>query len=220
MTIVAAPSLNLSYIGQGPTAGGQVIADQTSAPKSKTLYGYGIAANGNTTAAANAAPVGFIDGVQSLAKTLVLSIQSCGAATTAPDGTAHCVPYYSVQGCGQVAVGDTVTVAGFANANNNISTAAAVHGVTSSAIYVYNANYASVTAETNPAATLTDTTGGVPIAVNVFVSGNSADTAAVLAAANPVWASTVTSTGFILNWTALTTTAQTFHFGAVIEFSS
>jgi len=128
MAIVAAPSLNLSYIGNGPTASGQIISDGTPGVRSKTLYAYGVAANGNTTTGANAAPVGFIDGTSTLPK--------------------------------------------------------------------------------------------VPTSVQVFVAGNSADTAAVLAAANPIWASTITNTGFILNWTALATTAQTFTFGAVIAFSS
>jgi hypothetical protein len=220
MPIVAAPSLNLSYIGQGPTAGGQIIFDQTSGPKAKTLYAYGVATNGNTTTGANAAPVGFIDGVQSLGKTLVLNLYGCGAPGTAPDGTANCSPYYTVQGATQVLVGDTVTVAGFSNSNNNISTAAAVHGVQSGVIWVANSNYASAGAETNPAATMTDLQKSVPIWVDVFIAGSNSDTPAVLVAAGSLIPSTITSTGFILNWTALATTAQTIHFGAIIAFSA
>ena len=48
---MATTSINLSYIGQGPSAGGQNIADQTSGPKAKTLYGYGalVATSGTWT---------------------------------------------------------------------------------------------------------------------------------------------------------------------------
>ena len=45
------PAVNLSYVGQGPTANGQTIADQTSGPKSKVLVGYGTATlDGSLTA--------------------------------------------------------------------------------------------------------------------------------------------------------------------------
>src|SRR5208282_3409776 len=116
--MTAAPSLNLSYIGDGPTGSNQTIYDGTPGPKSKTLYAYGVATNGNTTTAANAAPVGYIDGVQTLGKTIVLQLQSVDAPITYL-GTANTAFYHSVQGCGQIKVGDSITTAGFTNGGNN-----------------------------------------------------------------------------------------------------
>jgi hypothetical protein len=213
--MTAAPSLNLSYIGNGPTGANQSIAQGTSGPVAKTLYAYGVATNGNTTTAANAAPVGFIDGVQSLGKTIVLQFQSVGAPASY-QGTANQAYYASVQGVGQLQVGQSITFAGFSNSGNN--TTATINYVTGSGVYVTNS---SSVAETNPAATGTVQVSSVPIFVDVFISGNSADTAGDLAvAAAAFYPSSLSSTGFTLNWAALATTARTIHFGAIIGFSS
>jgi len=60
--------VNLSYIGNGPSGSGQVIADQTSGPKSKTLYAYGtLVASSGTFVTETAAAVNFIDGTSTLA---------------------------------------------------------------------------------------------------------------------------------------------------------
>ncbi len=214
MAIVAAPSLNLSYIGNGPTGSNQSIADLTSGPRAKTLFAYGVATNGNTTTGANAAPVGFIDGVQSLGKTIVLQLQSVDAPVTYL-GTANTAFYHSVQGCGQVKVGDSVTTSGFANGGNNATNT--VTYVLPTAIGVTNA---SSVAEVNPAGTLVDNQTSVPVAIDVYFSGSNADTPAVLIAAGNLIPSTISATGFILNWTALATTAQIIHFGAIISFSN
>lgn len=215
MALVAAPSLNLSYVGNGPTGGNQIIADLTGGPKAKTLYGYGVAANGNTTTAANSAPVGFIDGVQSLGKQVILQLQSVDAPITYL-GTANTAFYHSVQGDGQVKIGDSVVIAGFTNSGNN-GTFTVTYVITG-AVGVTNSG--SI-AEVNPAGSLSDVTAATPVWVDVFIAGNSSDTAAVLAvAAGDLFASNVTNTGFTLNWAALATTAQTFHFGAIIAFSS
>src|SRR5208337_883694 len=148
---------NLSYIGNGPTGSGQIISDATPGPKSKTLYGYGVlkaaTSTGTTITSSN---VGWIDGVQTLGKTIVLQVQSVDAPITYL-GTANVAFYHSVQGDGQVAVGDSVTIAGFATVANN--TTATVLYVITGAIGVSNS---SSVAETNPAATLVLTKGGVP----------------------------------------------------------
>jgi hypothetical protein len=64
----ASAAVNLSYIGQGPSASGQIIADSTSGPKAKTLYGYGTIVSGSD---AVSVVVNFIDGTSTLAKTPV-----------------------------------------------------------------------------------------------------------------------------------------------------
>lgn len=211
------PAINLSYVGVGPTGIGQIVADQTSGPKSKTLYGFGVLTNGNTTTAATQQAVGFIDGIQSLGKTVVLQFQSVAAPVTY-QGTANTALYSSTQADSQLAVGQSIVIAGFTNAGNNGTFT--ITFITASSIGVTNS---SAVAETNPAATGSVSVGGVPVFVDVFVAGNSADTAAAVAAAlaSPgIFASAVSNTGFTLNYSAFATTAQTVHFGAVIAFSS
>lgn len=211
------PAINLSYVGVGPTGIGQIVADQTSGPKSKTLYGFGVLTNGNTTTAATQQAVGFIDGIQSLGKTVVLQFQSVAAPVTY-QGTANTAFYSSTQADSQLAVGQSIVIAGFTNSGNNGTFT--ITFITASSIGVTNS---SAVAETNPAATGSVSVGGVPVFVDVFVAGNSADTAAAVAAAlaSPgIFASAVSNTGFTLNFSAFATTAQTVHFGAVIAFSS
>lgn len=215
MALTAAPAINLSYIGQGPKSSGQLIADQTSGPKAKTLYAFGVATNGNTTTAANSAPVNFIDGVQTLGKTTILQLQSVTAPATI-NGVANQAIYSSVFGDNLVLVGDSVVIAGFTNSGNNGTFT--VNVVSATGITVTNS---SSVAETNGAATLSDTTGGTPIWVDAFISGSASDTAADLAVASAAFfPSALSNTGFTLNWSALATTARTIHFGAIIAFSS
>jgi hypothetical protein len=212
--MTAAPSLNLSYIGIGPSAGNQIVNNGTGGPVSKTLYAYGIIANGNTTTAANAAPVGFIDGVQGFGKTIVLAFQSVAAPVTL-NGTANQAFYATVAGASQLAVGQSITFTGFTNSANN--TTATINTVTATGVYVTNS---SAVAETNPAGSGVVQVTNIPVFVDVFAAGNSADTTAVATGAGALVPSNVTNTGFTLNWTAWSTTAQTLHFGAIIGFSN
>jgi len=55
------PAVALSYVGQGPTANGQTIADQRSGPIAKTLIGYGTA---TLDGSATTFVVNFIDGTK------------------------------------------------------------------------------------------------------------------------------------------------------------
>ena len=213
----ASAAITLSYVGNGPSGGQQIIADQTSGPKAKTLYGYGTLVSGSD---ATTAPVYFIDGTQSMAKTIVLQAQSVDAPVTYL-GTANVAFYHSVQGDGQIAVGDTVTIAGFSTSANN--TTGTVLYVVTGAIGISNS---SSVAETNPAATISCSKGGVPVWVNVFYAGNPASgdssTAAVAFAngTNKFTASAVTAKGFTLNYPTVTTSGVTIAFGAVIAFSN
>jgi hypothetical protein len=208
----ASAAITLKYVGQGPSGDGQIIADQTSGPKSKTLYGYGTLVSGSdaTTAAVN-----FVDGVAGFGKKIVLRIQSVAAS----DGTNSV--YSSTDACGQVAVGDKVTVTGCSVAANNVS-AANVVAVTSSTITVVNS---TGTAESGlSGAVMVDAVAAIPVWVNVFYagySGDSATAAGVFATgANHFQPSSVSSTGFTLNYPTVTTSAVSIRFGAVIAFSS
>ena len=213
----ASASINLKYVGQGPSGGGQIIADQTSGPKAKTLYAYGTLVSGSN---ATTAPVNFIDGVQSLGKTFVLPLWKVAVNAT----TSTYADYYSVGADSQIAVGDTVAVAGFTNSGNNVT------NLSVSKVFGdhFTASNSGVVAETNPAATASDTQGGLPVWVDVFYAGNpgglDSSTAAALFAmggtAGYLEPSSVTTTGFTLNYPTVTTSGVTIQFGAVIAFSS
>ena len=208
---------NLSYIGQGPSGVGQVFGNNTPGPLGKTLVGYGVliaaATTGTTITSSN---VGWIDGIQSLAKTFVLSLQSVDAPITY-QGTANTAFYHSVQANGQVKVGDSITTAGFTNSGNNATNT--VTYVLSDRIGVTNA---SSVAETNPAGTLTDSTGGVPKLVSASACPQSTDTNGAVTgkAAATLVCSAVTATGCVLNYTALATTSNSVTVGFTLEFAS
>src|SRR5712691_483674 len=212
----ASAAINLSYVGQGPSGGGQIIADQTSGPKSKSLYGYGTLVAGSD---ATTATVNFIDGTQSLGKQVVLSLQSVDAPITY-QGTANTAFYHSVFADSQLTVGQSLTIAGFTNAGNN---------VTATVTFVLNdrfgvTNSGSV-AETNPAATAVWTIGGVPVWITAFYAGNSAGastTADALFASgtNRFTASAVSATKWVLNYPTVTTSGVTINFGCVVAFSA
>jgi hypothetical protein len=211
---MATTSISLSYIGQGPSAGGQNIADQTSGPKAKTLYGYGaLVATSGTWASPTSCPINWIDGVQSLGKVVVLQLQSVDVT----DGTY--TTYHSTGPDSSVPVGTTVTIAGFSTGANNGSFV--VHAVTSSTIVVVSA---AGVAEINPAATCTFTVGGVPTFVNLFYAGSNGDSATAAASfatgANIIVPSAVSSTGCTANYKSLATSGVSVTIGAIIAFSS
>ena len=211
----ASAAITLSYIGNGATAGGQAIADQTSGPKAKTLYAYGTLVSGSdaTTAAVN-----FIDGTQGFGQTVRLSVQSVAAPVTLA-GVANQAFYASVSGVNSLATGQSVTISGFATSANNVT--ATVNTLTSTGFYVTNS---SAVAETNAAGTAVQTKSGIPAWVNVFYSAKSTDSstaAGVFATGtNHFQASAVTATGFTLNYPTVTTSGVTIGFGAVIAFSN
>ena len=211
----ASAAINLSYVGQGPSGGGQIIADQTSGPKSKSLYAYGQLVSGSD---ATTATVNFIDGTQSLGQVIVTSLQSVAAPVTL-NGVANQAFYAGNKGASAFQVGQSAVIAGFATSANNVT--ATVNVVTATGFYVTNA---SSVAETNPAATASVTVGGVPIFVNVFYSGISAGSttadALFVLGTNHFQASLVDSKKFVLNYPTVTTSGVAINFGAVIAFSS
>lgn len=211
------PLTNLTYIGQGPASAGQFIADQTSGAKSKTLYATGVITNGNTTTAATNSPIGFIDGIQSVQQQVTIPVLSVTAAATI-GGTANQAVYSGVGAYGQLAVGQSITFAGFSNSGNNGTFT--INALTTSTIQVTNS---SSVAETNPQASLLWNKGAIPIAVDVYIAGTAADTLAAVTAAMAtpgVFPTALSGTGFTINYSAFATTAQTVHFGAVVTFAS
>lgn len=210
---------NLSYIGQGPSGSGQIIAEQTSGPKAKTLYGYGVlkAAStlGTTITSSN---VGWVDGVQSLGNTIVTTLQSVAAPVTL-NGVANQAFYAGNKGATAFIVGDSATIAGFATSANNVT--ATVNVVTSTGFYVTNA---SSVAETNPAATAVVTRGGIPAVVSVSISPAPTDTNGLVtgraAFVGTILPSAITATGCVLNYGALGTTSNSVTIGFVLEFAS
>lgn len=205
----------LSYIGVGPTGTGQIINSGLGGPLSKQLWAFGTIIN-DTTASGTTCPIGYIDGVASLGKQVVLSFQSVTAPATI-NGVANQAIYSTVAGASQVPVGASITFAGFTNAGNN--TTVTVVAVTATGIQVLNA---SAVAETNPAATGVYTVGGIPQLVQVYLAQGAGDSAAAvtLASAKSLFATGVTATGFTLNFPTLTTAAAQITFGAVLNFSA
>lgn len=101
-------------------------------------------------------------------------------------------------------------------------------GPASKTLYAYGTLVASSgTFCTETAATVnfidgTATLPKIPTLVDVFVAGNSGDSAGAVAAmgAGTVWASGVSSTGFTMNHASIVTTAAVVTIGAIIAFSS
>ena len=213
----ASAAINLSYVGQGPSGGGQIIADQTSGPKAKTLYGYGTLVSGSD---ATTAQVNWIDGTQSMGQTIVLPVQSVEAAQTYK-GVANTALYHSVFADGALTTADSVIIAGFTTAANNQATAQAVTFVENNRFGIANS---TAVAETNPAATATLNRGGTPIWVQTFYSGISAGSttadALFVLGTNHFQPSLVDSKKFVLNYPTVTTSGVTINFGVVVAFSS
>jgi len=199
-------AVNLTYIGQGPSSGGgQILNDNTPGPKGRSVVGYGQATlDGNLSAFT----VNFIDGVATFGKSFTLRVQSVAAS----DGTNSV--YSSTDACGQVKVGDTVTVRGCTVSANNV-TAAAVKAVTSSTITVANT---SGTAESGLfGATMVDYVAATPVALLISRSGAATDTAAVGTTIEP---SAISTTGFTANISTAGSSAQLLSFCVEIFFAS
>lgn len=218
---MANPVINLSYIGLGPTGSGQSIADQTSGPKSKMLFGYGtLTVSSGTFCTTTVAAVNWIDGTASLGKTTVLSFYAVDATgVNAASGSSR---YYSVGADSACIVGDSVTVTGFTDTNNNVS-AAAVTAVGSNFVDITNA---SGTKEAGPVqgAQGVYTRGGIPdIVVMNVLTGHAGDTAATVAACNASAASvlsSITAKGAVLTTPNLTTTGDKVTFAFILEFAN
>ena len=211
----ASAAVNLKYIGTGPTAQGQIISDIQGGPRSKTLYGYGTIVSGSD---ATTCPINFIDGTQTLGQSFTIPLSQVKVNAT----TSTYADYYSPGPDTRILVGDTVAVTGFTNSGNNV-TNLSVSSVFSDH---FTASNSGVVAEVNPAATATDSQGGLPVWVDLFYAANASDsaTAAALFAkggtAGYLEPSSLKTTGFIANYPTVTTSGVTISFGCIIAFSS
>jgi hypothetical protein len=207
-------AVNLKYIGPpGSTAApGQIYNSTAPGPLGKEIIGYGTAVlDGSSTSFT----VNFIDGVQELFQLPVtIALNSATLAATV-NGVANQTIYQGVGAMSALTVGQSVTIAGFANSGNNGTFT--VNVVTANTIVVTNS---SGVAETNYAATLSYEKGPVPFAIQITrtgVNGSTwlsqtltADTAA--ATVQITGPSAVTVTGFTANLSAAGSSAATVGF--------
>lgn len=82
--MAASAAVNLSYIGNGPTASNQVISDGTPGAKGKSLYAYGTIVSGSD---ATGVVVNFIDGT-SVLKAVPVWVNLFYAGNSADSSTA------------------------------------------------------------------------------------------------------------------------------------
>lgn len=214
---MAHATVNLSYIGQGEAAGGQIVASVQSGPAAKTLYAYGTLTNGSSTfCTETTAGINFIDGVQSFSKVIILPLTSVAVDAT----TSTYADYFTGAAVGQIKVNDVVSVTGFTNSGNNVTNLTVTKVFNTGFI----ASNSGVVAETNPAATVTDVQGGTPAMVSVWYAGSAGDSTTAAASyaggTNFLAPSNLSNTGFTLNHNSLVTTGVTITFGALIAFSS
>lgn len=206
-------------IGTSPQSGilsaGQIVEVGTSGPLAKTLTGIGTAVLDGATLTF---VVNFIDGVNKIAQIPVfIALQSVTAGATI-NGVANQSQYSGVGAFGQLKVGQSVTIAGFATAANNGTFT--VTKVTSSYVQVTNAGPS--VAETNYAATLSFQYGPSVQAVRISRTGAGftgvADTAASTVTGFGV--SAFTNTSFTVGFLGAGSNAQTASFVFDVIFAS
>jgi hypothetical protein len=187
------------YIGQPiqSAAQGQIYNNGTPGPLGSALSAIGTS---TMDGASTTITVNFIDGVQKLSQyPVILNLQSVTAGATI-NGVANQSIYSGVGSFGQLRVGQSVVVAGFATAANNGTFT--VTAVFTSSVQVTNAGPS--VAETNFSATLTATLGQRVSAVSASRSAlnfaGTADTANAVAAVATVTA--ISNTGCTLNLSA------------------
>lgn len=185
--------------GSQPSQGG------LSGTQSRQLLGIAtLTLDGTTTTGLTA---NFIDGVQIPFTTVLFAPVLSVAAPATINGVANQAVYSGVGAYGQLAVGKSVTFAGFSNAGNNGTFT--VVALTTSTIQVLNA---SSVAETNPAGTVSfnQATGahvaGAFITRSLYSFNDVLDTAANTIS---VTETSVTQTGVVFSISSAGTTGQT-----------
>lgn len=206
---MAIPAVNLTYLGNGPTASGQVTSNLQGGPLGKTLVGIGTA---TLDGAASTFTVNWVDGTQRpFGRQIVLTLI---AAATASGGN---TVYTSPNADSSIPVGTSVVVAGFTTSANN-----GTFTVVSTSTSTITLNNASGVAELNPAATLVANIGGIPIGVlGTRISNSSTFVADTAVATNDVVSvSAVTATGATVTISSIGTAAQTLSILCEIYFIS
>lgn len=204
---MAIAAVNLSYLGQPSSpAQGQIINSGLGGPLAGALVGIGTAV---LDGAATTFTLNWIDGSQKIFQRpqVVIPVLSVTAPATI-GGVANQAVYSGVGSFGQLRVGQSVTIAGFATSANNVT--ATINAVSTSSIQITNA---SSVAETNPQASVSAQFGAVLPAVTfganqrVLVSAaNVADTAA---AGTTAILSAISATGCTVTISAAGSNLQT-----------
>jgi hypothetical protein len=219
---MAIPAQTPTWLGYGSgwtganTLGAGVVATQggLSGMAGKTLTGIvTFVLDGTLTAAT----MNMIDGVQNInQQTIVCPMQSVTAPATY-NGTANVAIYSGVGNIGQIQVGQSFVVTGFANGGNNGTFTV----LAKTAYQIYAVNASSV-AETNPAAILTWQYGAQVAAVRVTRSAVSAAGVADTAAAATYAQSTsaISNKSAVINFSAAGTNLQTISFLVDVLFAS
>ncbi len=156
---MAIAAVNLSYLGQPSSpAQGQIINSGLGGPLAGALVGIGTAV---LDGAATTFTLNWIDGSQKIFQRpqVVIPVLSVTAPATI-GGVANQAVYSGVGSFGQLRVGQSVTIAGFATSANNVT--ATINAVSTSSIQITNA---SSVAETNPQASVSAQFGAVLPAV-------------------------------------------------------
>lgn len=144
---MAISAVNLSYVGLGPSAGQQIIADQTSGPKSKSLVGFGTAILDGTATTFTA---NYIDGVQTMGRTVILPLQSVLASVPTPGTGALTLTAVAASSGGTAVYTGTIT-GGAANAFVGVTfTIAGFLSPQDNGIFVATASTATTLTLTNP----------------------------------------------------------------------
>lgn len=107
---MANSAINLSYSGNGPTDSGQVIADQTSGSRSRTLVASGSSTTDNSSATIQ---VNYIDGTKTLTFTpsaVLVTLKSANVAAQAFKVDAVDNAKFNLVGAGNWAAG-TLSIA-------------------------------------------------------------------------------------------------------------
>jgi hypothetical protein len=195
---------SLTLTAVAASSGGTAVYTGTiTGGGSNALVGYYFTIAGFTNPANN----GVFIATASTTTTLTLANANATAATQAATAQAGQTIYSSVFGDGQVRPGDSVVIAGFTNSDNNGTFTVIAAG--SSTVTVNNLGS---TAETNPAATLSDTTNATPVAIALNVSGGTQPAAAY----SGIEVSTITTTGFTYKLSAAGTSLNTLNLVASI----
>lgn len=205
---MAIPNVNVSWYGQSSLAQGQVYGNNTAGPENEILKGVGTAILDGTLTTFQ---VNFIDGIQSLYKSLVVLPFSSVAAPVTIGGVVNQAVYSGVGAYGQLRVGQSIVIAGFTNAGNNGTFT--INALTTSTIQVTNAG--SV-AETNPQASLsfggTRFVAGFECARSVYSAAGVIDTAASTITVVPGGAGGLNQLGGAVTISGAGTVGQTLSF--------
>ena len=143
---MAITNLNVNWWGPALAQGQVQGQGGLSGSQSRVMTGI---ATVTLDGAATTATLNWIDGVQKPFQTVILAPVLSVTAPATIGGVANQAVYSGVGAYGQLAVGQSVTFAGFSNAGNNGTFT--INALTTSSIQVTNS---SSVAETNPAATV------------------------------------------------------------------